>query len=323
MNVKLKSLVLFTFTLLSFTSISNGDSVIKHGLYSTSIVINNGAKINVSDHIEYKSLGWFIPNPNKFLNGSNILNNYETDGFNISDIASYINRIQSGRELGYWNILDINNSVTDSYYFLYEELIEKNVKIYEIYSIARNKTTLFNKYYHRLFQNKQIRILLFNEFLDVVVNECIKHPKDFTLNVLDEIKSLKNITSSISNYYQTDFNKSKSYWAGFINRRVEVDNIPIDEVFTYLCEVENRLKEIQLEHMADGLYELKINNEISIIITSKEYVVQSLSSTNMHSYSFSNEIQTVKYISDSTGEFYLIEGDGFRHLFNKEMIKFN
>lgn len=332
MNFKLNPLFLFTFTLFSFTPISNGDGVIKHGLSSTSIVINNGDKINISDHIEYKSLGWIIPNPKLLLNESNIINNYETADFNISDIAAYINSVQNKVNLGYWNILDKYNVVNSCYFFVQKQIGKEQLKVqayqnnlngFELANVLRAKTDNFKTYYHSLFQNKQVRILLFNEFLDVVINECNKHPKDFTLNVRDEINKLKNIVSSISNYYQTDFSKSKSYWAGFINRRVESDNVPIDEIHTYLCDAEKRLKEIQLEHMTDGLYELKINNEISIILTSKEYIVQSLSSTNSHNYSFSDEIQTVKYISDSTGEFYLLEGENFRHLFDKEMNKLN
>ena len=98
------------------------------------------------------------------MNESNIINNYETADFNISDIAAYINSVQNKVNLGYWNILDKYNVVNSCYFFVQKQIGKEQLKVqgyqnnlngFELAKVLRAKTDDFKTYYHSLFQNIQ------------------------------------------------------------------------------------------------------------------------------------------------------------------------
>ena len=293
-------LVISIVSISAKTIISN----LEEGTFITIITLGNGESIKLDETFDWRTFSPIIQDKSHDLNKSAIIASFETEKHNFLFIDKYINRVQEGRSLGYWNILNFSEArITD-------------------YGYVEGLTwgSEFSDYYHSLFQNKSCRNLMFYAALDIVENMCQNLPNDFVDKILFQLDELIVFTQ-ISTYYKTNFSYKDSYWKGFVHRRVETDNVPLSEIHSYLVEARNKISRIDQSNLDDALYEIKINNEIQILLSSKGYLVMK-DSKKLH-YTFDSPIQSIKYLEDNSGGYYLIEGDNFRDLFDDELNPIN
>ncbi len=294
-------LLLLSVISTSFTTIYK---VFDKGTFVTEVSLKNGESVLLKDAFDMRTVSPIIQEKSHNLQNSAIIRSQNVNSLNITFIDKYINRIQRGRYLGYWNILDFPDArITDPFYV-------KEIGNFDL-------EDEFKVYYHSLFQNKACRKLMFYAALDVVEKMSRNLPNDFVKGVLIQLDELIELTE-ISTYYRTDFSDNKNYWKGFIHRRVEANNVPLSEINSYLVEAKNKLSRIDQSKLDDALYEIRINNEIQILLNSKGYLVMK----NRKKFSYSN-IKSVKYLKDDSGGYYLIVGKDFRDLYDDELNKVN
>jgi len=299
LNKLIKILLFVSIISVSFTTIYK---VFDEGTFITEVSLKNGESILLNETFDWRTFSPIIQDESHNLRNSAIIRSQDVNSFNITFIDKYINRIQEGRYLGYWNRLNFPRArITDPWY---------------VEGIS-NRDDEFKMYYHSLFQNKSCRKLIFYAALDVVENMSKNLPNDFVEGVLFQLDELIELTE-ISTYYKTDFPDNDNYWKGFVHRRVETDNVPLSEINSYLVEAKNKLSRIDQSDLDDALYEIKINNEIQILLNSTEYLV--MKNSKKLSYS---DIKSIKYLKDDSGGYYLIEGEDFRDLFDNELNQIN
>jgi len=293
-------LLLLSFIFCISLTLTNDDP--ERASFISNITLKNGESILLEDAIGSRESFPIINNNSHDLNASAIIQSFDTDYHDITIIDLYINMLQSNRQLGYWNILTGNcyrgNCTLTSTYYL---RVKGDIKAY----------------YHSLFQSKTCRNLMFEAGLNIVESLCEDYPSDFLYSIMKELDELIELTE-ISSYYGKSPN-SNSYWEGFVRRRVETDDVPISEIHTYLIQAKNRLLKIDQSLLPTSLYEINFNNEIKIFLNSTGYIL----SQEKKEFHYTDRIQKVKYLEDQTGGYYLIEGEGFRDLYDDDLNLIN
>jgi len=298
-------LLLFCIVSVSFTAIYK---ISDKGIFAEEVTLNSGESILLEKTFPWVEFLPLIQDESHDLENSAVIKAFETNNFNFSDIDYYINRIQKGRRIGYWNLLDGKNNLYNDYYS------EINTITDLYYADISDR---FTDYYRSLFQNKTCRKLMFNSALDIVENLCRNYPSDFLRRVNYQLDELIELTK-VSKYYNTNFSHKDSYFKGFVNRRVETDNVPLSEIHNYLIEAKRRLSKIDETALDEALYEIKINGDIQVLLNSNGYfLIQDYKKIN---YTFENPIKSIKYLEDNSGGYYLIEGHNFRDLYDDELI---
>jgi len=233
------------------------------------------------------------------LKNSALLRTFSTEINNAGDFGKYVNRIQVGRYLGYWNTLTENrygNQITDYLYAFPNGS----------YGIEWDKVKGFGFLYKKVFDNRTARKILFDIALDVVVYWCNNLPKDFTTHLINSIEELKQFTLSIE---KDDWihPKDPDYWKGFILRRIENNNVSTQEVQKLLNIASNKLKSIDISKQPDGLYKLTINNNIAVIVYKSYYTLYHLDTGREVKMEYNNNLKNIIYFNDKKNEYYVFD----------------
>ena len=289
------------------------------------IALKNNESISLNDYFEAEA----EYNPKLKLDHNLLYNpviqSCDTEMYDFSIINQYLHHAHEKVGFGYKNILDGAVSAN------WGTPIPR-------FSWWRNKIKYvddFQKYFHSLFQNKLARKLMFSAALNILENMCVNYPADFTSRVKEEINNLIEYVK-IQNYYtsRTPTNRDDNYWKGFIYRRVEQDGVPLSEVESYLLETKKMLDGVSSEFIE---YKKVLNiNGLKVFLINSETLrfegpeLDNFGDYNVIDYNFKeNPNISLKYLEDSDGEYYLIEGeedeygDRFRHLFSSVLIRIN
>ena len=324
MKKLLQFLLLLSIVSISFTTIYK---TLDNGTFVKSVSLKNGESILLNEIFDWRGFLPIIQDGSHDLDNSAIIKAFEKHQFNFSYIDRYINSIQELRRLGYWNILNGKKNIYDGFYTSHNKISPLNT-IYDFDNTYPQHPKLkplnykgylpdgFEEYYHSLFQSKTCRKLMFNSSLDIIDDMCRRSPSDFLVRVNYELDELIQLTN-ISTYYKTAFNQDVSYFKGFVHRRVETDNVPLDEIHNYLIEAKRRLSIIDVDELDAALYEIRINGDMQILLNSNGYYL--IKDQKKLNYTFSTPIKSIKYLEDNSGRYYLVEGDGFRDLYDSEL----
>ena len=296
----MKRILLFLLAFILCISLTITNDNPERGSFMSNITLLNGESILLKDAISSRESLPIINDNSHNLNSSAIMQSFNTDHHDISSINQYINDQQSYQKLGYWNILTGN-------------CYSGNCMLTSTYGSAGD----IKGYYHSLFQSKTCRKLMFEASLSIVESLCEDYPLDFLESVIQELDKLIELTE-ISNFYSQTYTYNEhedSYWKGFVRRRVETDDVPISEIHSYLVEAKSKLLRIDQSLLSTALYEVNFNNDIKILLNSNGNTL-SKDTKKIH---YADEIRKVKYLEDQTGGYYLIEGKGFRDLYDYEL----
>ena len=111
-----------------------------------------------------------------------------------------------------------------------------------------------------------------------------------------------------------------NYLEGFIHRRVEIDNIPLSEIYNYLLVVEERISKIDKTNLDSYLF--KINKNIYLTFSN-----DNLKLHNANKYIIlDTRAQRITLNKDSTGDYFLIwnyENGSYRALYNQNLELIN
>ena len=268
------------------------------------------------------------------LKSNALMKVFSTTNNNIIDVVSYVNRVSEGRKLGYWNTLTENEMQYSGYYKnvygnrLYTSFRKDKVNyITDPGYLFNGKTTLFYKFFKRLFNSETARNILFKTALNVVLNHCENYPKDFTIHIISELNNLLKFcdsikTTSISQLEKTNYNGN--YWKGFIARRIIYNNLSVKEVKSLLTSAVNKLKKIDISKLPDVYYTLTINDSVSISFDKSFYYLNSLNSGKRIKINYYNEPHTIKYFEDRTNSLYVFKfkdkkGRFFENIYDKNL----
>jgi len=289
------------------------------------ITLKNNESISLDDFFEISEEF----NPDLVLDHNlyydSLIQSFSTASYNFSIIDEYLHHTHEEVGFGYKNILDgaVNSDYTPIPIFSWFNQI--------------NSVSRFQEYFHSLFQNKLARKLMFSAALNILENMCVAYPADFTDRVYEEINNLIEYVK-IQNYYTSNIpsNYDNNYWKGFIYRRVEQDGVPLSEIESCLLETKKMLNQVESKFVkqkkvlnVNGLKVFLVDSEtirfeMHIIKYGEPYF-------NFYDYNFKDyQNLSLKYLQDSDGEYYLIEGgeegyygDKFRDLFDFEFVKIN
>jgi hypothetical protein len=279
-------------------------------------------------------------NQKSFLSSSKsaIIRSFSTDSNNANDFVTYINSIALNRNLGYWSVVP---SVKYDDVQPFNGLLAfgnnqfSNVRVSSpIYAFKDQTGSLdwkkidgFQNYYRSIFQNKTARNILVNNSIDVLCSLCLSYPSDFQKSLISELDRLYIFTTSLPKLSaSTNTDKLNNYWEGFIFRRHKLDSVPIDEIQAAINNARTKIKGLDMSNRPSAMYEIILNNHLSIYYSSEKLTISSTNRTNEISYNHKNtSIKSVKYFSDGTGDYYQFSGSKnslpFVWLFDKNLEK--
>lgn len=323
--------LLFTLTFLLY--------LLSSFLYLQDFVFEKKYQINLQDGKNFK-LQELIYNEPKLISddvqlNSAIIKSFDTDLIDSKDLISYINMISLKNTFGYFSI------TPGRLLGKYNHYIPSTSRIYSLYNKHggsygyHNYSEEFKSYYHKLFNNKMTRKLLFDFALNFLVDRCKAWPKDFTLKVIDYLDELLVSTPAIANLSQEEFeskiieNEKYNYLHGFIYRRIKTDNVPLSEILEYINVAKQTINDIDVKSNPDYKFGIQVNNHIIILVgTDNQFSIQSKLNSKMLKISdyFGEDyyISELTYLTGKDGDFYQIRIEsGLRdaqiHLFDTKL----
>lgn len=254
-----------------------------------------------------------------------VVRSFDNDSNNVSDLVNYANFVSESRNLGYWSVIPYsyngetfsNTRITDPTYTFRDQTGYDWKKIYG-----------FRNYYHLLFRNKAARTILADQTIDFLCLLCKSYPSDFKTSLNKELSVLLNYTNTLkANSPLTNTDKLGDYWKGFILRRVRLDNIPVTEVQATIIKAQAKIDSLDLKNQPDAMYEITVNNQISILYSIDKFKLVSKSSPIELQFGYDASIQTIFYNKDKSGDFYMLNGfqnnKPIKWLFNKNLERIN
>lgn len=295
----------------------------KYGLLKFSYKLSDGEYLKLNPIINKSENEDLITDKSFPILNSAIIRSFETTSNNAIDFITYANLISKNRNLSYWSISPYtfygkqfsNTRISDARY----GFLNKN-------GIDWNKSNGFKNFYHKIFQSKTARTILFNQALNIVFNLCEEYPADFTKQILNELNNLLLFTDSLKTIdTSTDTDRLRNYWEGFIFRRYISDKVPILEIQTAIMDAQTKLKTINLSKQPDALYEININNQITFLYSSEKIIIHSNSNSKEILFTHSTYIKNIRYLKDMNGEYYQLNGNKnsipFTYLYDKNLLK--
>jgi hypothetical protein len=261
-----------------------------------------------------------LPNMN-----SAVLRSFDNDTNNVNDLVNYANLVSESRNLGYWSVIPYayygetfsTTRITDYTYTFRDET-----------GYDWKKVAGFNNYYHSLFRNKVARTILADQTIEFLCTLTKAYPSDFKKSLNRELSALLTYTNTLkANSPLTNTDKLGDYWKGFILRRVRVDNIPVTEIQSTIIKAQAKIDSVDVKTQADAMYEISVNNQISILYSIDKFKLISKSSPVELQFGYDASIQTIFYNKDKTGDFYMLNGyqnnKPFKWLFTKNLERIN
>lgn len=307
-------------------------------LVSATIILNNkdalkkiehklddGETLNLAEIIApYKKDDLFNKKAYSNVNSA-VLRSFDNDSNNINDLVKYANFISETRNIGYWSVIPF------TYYgetFSNTRISDPSFAFQNQSGFDWKKISGFRTYYHTLFKNKSARTILANQAINFICTLTNAYPSDFKTSIKKELSTLLTFTYTIKqNGVIPNTDKLNDYWKGFILRRVRVDNVPISEIQSTIIEAQAKIESIDVKAQADAMYEITVNNQISITYAIEKFKVTSKTSPNELQFGYEVSIENIIFTRDNTGDYYMLagfqNGKPFRWLFNKNLERVN
>lgn len=285
----------------------------KKGAKKITVNLNDGELINLDTMIVTSSNENLINKESASKLNSAIIRSFETDSNNVNDLVDYVNYLSKDVNIGYW---ETKPSVIAFPHFAFPSGNEFDWK----------RADGFENYYHTFFKSKTARSFLFNQALDIVVSLCKSYPADFKKKILKELDELLLFSNSLKlidpSYDANDFN---DYWKGFLLRRYYTDNVPISEIQSSIVKAQTKIKLVDVSKQADAMYEININNHITLFYSSEKFSIYSKSSEKEISFGTEVSLKEIKYLKDNFGDYYQLIGfknsEPIKYLYDKNLVK--
>jgi hypothetical protein len=311
------------FSLLAITLISGTLYFVQQsGVYTYNIHLEDGEYISTNAVINDMGVEELITSSDRSVFNSALVRSFDTDTNQVLDFINYANHVGANRNLGYWSNTPI---------LYYDDEMDNNRVSDPIYAFTTvsgldfDKAQGFPNYYHRIFQNKTARSVLLNQTIEYVCLLCKRYPTDFKIGVLNELDLLIQFTQRLGTLGpNTNTDYLRNYWEGFIYRRYVIDHIPPSEIEESLTQAKNKIKAIEVSSQPRAMYEIIINNTITLLYSSETLTVKSKISGKEIRFNYDTFVDKVRYLKDGTGEYYQIMGtknnQPFSTLYNVSLV---
>lgn len=283
--------------------------------------LDDGETLIVSQIIEpYKKEDLFNRKSYPNMNAA-VLRSFDNDSNNVNDLVTYANFVSETRNIGYWSVIPFtyygetfsNTRISDPSYAFQNQL-----------GFDFTKISGFKIYYHTLFRNKAARTILADQAIDFLCTLTKAYPSDFKASIKKELSTLMTYTNTLKpTGVMPNTDKLNDYWKGFILRRIRTDNIPISEIQTTIIKAQSRIDSVDVKDQADAMYEVAVNNQISILYSINNFKLVSKSSPTELQFGYEVNLENIFYNKDQTGDYYMLSGlqndKPFKWLFNKNL----
>lgn len=183
-------------------------------------------------------------------------------------------------------------------------------------------------YYESVFQNQTARKIAFDAAVKFVVAQVENYPNDFKKSILLNIDSLILFTNYLRNnpnllnddYSAIQSELDRSYFKGFIFRRIRDSKVPVSEVLSFLNIAKTQ---IQTAVPKDGfaLVDISINSQVKVFLGA-EWKCFLYSPVNQKSVALIGFPRYISMYSENGKSFYLLEFDnGTKNLFSQDLHK--
>lgn len=290
-------------------------------LYLQDVIFEKKYQIDLQDGESFKLAEFIYHEPQLIEDdvklNSGIIKSFDTDLIDSKDIISYVNMISLENTFGYFSVTPCRLRGNYNHY------IPSTSRIYSLYEKHggsygyHNYASEFKSYYHKLFNHKIARKLLFEFALDFLVDRCKAWPKDYTYTVLDYLDELLVSIPKIANLSTEEFeskiieNKKYNYLHGFIYRRIKTDNVPLSEVLEYLNIAKQTIKDLDIKSKPDCKFGIRVNKHIIIYVgADNQFSIQSEINSKVLKISdyFGEDyfVSEIKYLIGDDGDFYQV-----------------
>lgn len=282
------------------------------GKNKANISLNDGETVQLDSIFSKFSENSIKENLEKINLTSAIIRSFDSDTNNVNDLKLYVGDIIEREYLDYWTITPPSRLGDPTYVFTLDNREYDWRKIYG-----------FGDYYHSLFRNKTTRTILFKNGLEFVETMCKIYPSDFKKRIIIELESLLKFTNTIKFISFNDEIEFENYWQGFIVRRHFTDKVPIIEIQNSIIESINKLKASSPTNSFNALYEININNQITLFYSGEGTYVTTFTGEKKFSFKVDEHVKSIRFLRDLSGDYYQITtsndiGDK-RYLFSKSL----
>ena len=282
------------------------------GKNKINLVLNDGQKVQLDSILSKFSENSIMENLEKTNLTSAIIRSFDSDSNNVNDLKLFVGDIFNREYIDYWTITPPSRLGDPLYVFNLENG-----------EFDWRKKNGFSDYYHLLFRNKITRTLLFKKGLDFVETICKIYPSDFKKRIIIELESLLKFTNDIKFISFKDDLEFENYWQGFIVRRHFTDNVSIIEIQNSIIEAINKLKFSSPTASYSALYEININDQITLFYTGEGTYVSTFTGENKFSFKIDESIISIRFLRDLSGDYYQItttsETGDKKYLFSKNL----
>lgn len=295
------------------------------GLKKIEQKLDDGEKLNMAEIIvPYKKDDLFNRKAYSNVNAA-VLRSFDNDSNNVNDMITYANFVSETRNLGYWSVIPF------TYYgetFSNTRISDPSYAFQNQSGFDWKKISGFRTYYHTLFKNTTARTILADQAIDFLCTLTKAYPSDFKASIKKELSTLLTYTNTLKpTGVIPNTDKLNDYWKGFILRRVRTDNIPIAEIKSTIIRAQAKIDSIDVKAQADAMYEVIINNQISVSYAIEKFTVSSKTSPVELQFGYEVTLENIFYNKDKTGDYYMLtgfqNGKPFRWLFNKNLERVN
>lgn len=212
----------------------------------------------------------------------------------------------------------------------------RNNPVFHISPIYYEKA---NSLLHKLIKIPKIRKFGLNLISDMLVDFCRYYPKDFTNQLLTDLKCMQSFLYKMDQHkYEAILGIAPGEYAlyvdgkedielslgleGFIIRRIIIDGISKDEISLSLSQLIQRIQSLDISSNSDILSKISLNGINYCVTAVGNYYCttgydnkifpyeQNLKPFRGCQYEFMYGESTISRLEDNTGEYYLIERSG-------------
>ena len=294
------------------------------GFYNHTVTLKNNESVKIDSTVRVHMKANNLKVDKEVMNSAVIRSFDEKNQF--TDLfLKYVNEILQFRNIGYSGISPNNyeDEILSSYHPFEKKSNRITLPFYG--GINHDIQSDFQIYYKNLFKNNFSRKILIEKGTEIIVKACKNMPKDFQKNVLIELNLLLRFSYELDNLGEVDTDYLRSYWEGFIYRRNKIDKISTTEIQTTLKKLMNEISSIYTNNQADALIRFDINNEIILLRNSTNFEIKTRTSNKSISLNPLVSINSIQYLKDNTGSFYLFLGEKnnvpFKYLYTSDLTE--
>lgn len=219
---------------------------------------------------------------------------------NFEDVINYLLKINERRGYGYYHVGQEMGTVHNYLYDMHEE---------GDHGYDWDKVEAFRGYYKKLFKSEIARKAMFAYLKPVLQKMANEYPKDWNTMVLQQLDETIEFTKSYDpdeELEETGYSfdtHGRSYFEGFIARRIKNDGVPKVELLGYLTEVQTMIQNTVTKSNYNAAITYIFNNEMTVTRGAGQFLIQS---KNGQRYIVDN-VQNMKYYDNGgvhTYEFF-------------------